>query len=61
MAEVVHLESRRKPLRYSVDIEHYANGKVTVFLEGISDSSHNRRKVSEVLRHAADMLADDES
>jgi hypothetical protein len=61
MAEVVHLESRRKPVRYSVDIEQHANGKVAVFLEGIRDSRHNRRKVSQVLRHAADLLADEES
>ena len=61
MSEVVHLESRRKPTRYSVQIAHYANGKVTVFLDGIMESERTRKQVSEVLRHAADMLIDNES
>ena len=61
MAEVVHLEDRRKPVRYSVEIAHYANGKVTVFLDGVMESERTRKQVSEVLRHAADLLNDPES
>lgn len=61
MSDVVCLESRRKPakpVRYYVEIEHYADGTVTVFLEGISESRHNRKAVSQVLRHAADIILD---
>jgi hypothetical protein len=56
MSEVVQLESRRKPLRYNVAIESYRNGKVTVFLEGLEETAFNRRMVSEILRHAANVL-----
>jgi hypothetical protein len=61
MSDVVSLESRRKPVRptrYSVEIEHYADGKVTVFLEGLRETPHNRQQVSQILRHAAEIMID---
>lgn len=61
MAKVVQIDSHRKPVRYSVEIAHYANGKVTVFLDGVMESERTRKQVSEVLRHAADLLNDPES
>jgi hypothetical protein len=61
MSDIVSLESRRKPVRptrYSVEIEHYADGKVTVFLEGLRETPHSRQQVSQILRHAAEIMVD---
>ena len=58
MAEVVSLESRRKPVRYVVEIDRFSNGKVSVFIPGLDDDVRARLDISTVLRHAADIIID---
>lgn len=56
MSEIISFESRKKSVRYVVEIEHKWNGQVDAFVVGVEDNEHNRKEVAKVLRQAADAI-----
>lgn len=46
MNEIVDLASRRKPVRYSIHVDHFYDGRIEVCFEGITDTPTLRDKES---------------
>jgi len=42
--KIVDLSSKRKPVRYSIHVDHYYDGKIAVCFEGVTDKPTLRDK-----------------
>lgn len=58
MAVVIDLEERRKPITYTIEIEHHYDGTLRASIPNMEDSEVNRAMIAEVLRSVADTLSE---
>jgi hypothetical protein len=54
MTDVVSLNTKRKPVIYSVHITQHWDGGVDVFVQDVADDEQSRKAVAYALRRAAD-------
>jgi hypothetical protein len=56
-AEITHLADRRKPVVYTIEVTHFWDGTVEVFVHDVADDERTREAVCHALSLTAKALA----
>lgn len=56
MPDIIDLNSKRKPVVYTVEITHHWDDSLEVFIYDVSDSERSRASVTESICRVADLI-----